>query len=123
MLLLRLIAESKFSDAATHWQGQTDICLPKSRAPAYKRLHATGVLPLQQLPSFVRDRAEGHKDVSVKEAPPVHLPIGPPEDLERIQLAAGQCHQLALHESVKVLEGHPGNAVLVDHHAGAERLH
>ena len=80
-------------------------------------------LPLKHLASFLRHLAEGPKEVPVKEVPSVHLSIGTPKYLKGIQPAAGQRHQLPLHEPVQVLQGHPGDAVLVDHHTGAEGLH
>jgi len=80
-------------------------------------------VPFEHLSCFLRDFAEGPEETPVKEMPPVDLPIRPPEDLKCIQTAAGQRHQLSLHKAVQILERHPGDAVLVDHNAGAEGLH
>ena len=63
------------------------------------------------------------KDVPLKEGLSIQLAVRPPEDLSCIQPAASQCHELALHQPVHIPQGHPGNAVLVDHHTGTERLH
>ena len=87
------------------------------------RLHQEHVVPVQHLPGFLWHLTHGPEELLVKEVPPVHLPVRPPEDPEGIQLAAGQRQHLPLHEPIQILEGHSGDGILVDHHAGAEGLH
>ena len=95
----------------------------RNHCSSASRLHQEHVVPVQHLPGLLWHLTHGPEDLLVKEVPPVHLPVRPPEDPERVQLAAGQRQHLPLHESIQILEGHPRDGVLVDHHAGAEGLH
>ena len=52
-------------------------------------------VPFQHFPGFLRDVGEGAEQVLVKEGAAVDLAVGAEEDLEGIQPAAGQRHQLA----------------------------
>ena len=52
-------------------------------------------IPFQHFPGFFRDVGEGAEEVLVEEGAAVDLAIGAEEDLEGIQPAAGQRHQLA----------------------------